>query len=198
MSVTKVALISHTSREAERRVTLAAFHALGLHPRVFIDANVKPSGTHEVGKRVLEWAASEGSHLLFLEDDVTPHPKLLNWLDVEDKCVSFCMMNPRNYPPFVLEMIKRGKPVEGLFRARNIHAWFGSQAILLPARVVRELLRTYDSVGDTFDMTLRALFFSEPLFFVTPNPVQHRALPHVKPRPRKRPAVPSVCYHLNN
>jgi hypothetical protein len=206
-------------RETERPKTLASLARVGVRPRVF-ESPCDPPHPRENRRISLEALSSVRGHdVLFLEDDVDADETLPAWLDLarsQPHPVTFCVVRPAFHPPLIRKALELRVPIPtGLLPIANVGtAWYGTQAIYLPASLVEFIvshpafleqnLHRGELTWTGFDLFLREYLPASEwrLLGAFPNPVEHRDPPKLVARrlplsPRKsltycRPAAGPV------
>lgn len=134
-------MLSHASRRhGAREESLAQLAAAGIIPQI-IESHATQKGDAEVRRRAYDALhRAAGGALLFLEDDILVRPALLNHhlalAEQASVTTALCAINPRHYPPGVLEkrpMRVRLEPIPGYAADRGFH---GSMAVYLPPALV--------------------------------------------------------------
>lgn len=192
--ITPVLISCHARHEA-RNTTLPQFHALGIHPRVFLDDcrhDPNRRGLHEgeignkwVAERALTWAVEFGKPVLFLEDDVDPAPDFLTGLDAALAAggTTYLYLNESEdrmrtiYGDALAERLLAGIPTPVTATpALTYSGLFGAQAVLMPNHHAKLVLETIPKVRKAVDAALQSALtrYRLPAFVVTPNVVRHR------------------------
>lgn len=188
-------LISCAARHEARSITLPQFHALGIHPRVFLDHcqhDPNRTGLHagEIGnkwvaERALTWAVKQGTPVLFLEDDIDPAPDFLDGLHaaLESGGTTYLYLNESEdrmrdiYGQPLAQRLQAREPTPvTATRALTYSGLFGAQAVLMPNAHARLVLETIPKVRKAVDAALQSALtrYRLPAFVITPNVVQHR------------------------
>lgn len=199
-------MYSHARRKDIRAESLRAFDAVGLpvdHVRVQTAPPSQPENRKNAWRALQD--AFDGSDILLLEDDVIPADTLGGWLAYlqarEDRPVSLFASARHFYPPDSLK--DRTSRVVTL---QSLRAWYGSQAVYMPARIVERVLadpafldpelapweKATRGAGGPFDRAFREHLqgHGEAMGLTIPNVVQHRAPPSVVQRDSARPTSP--------
>lgn len=188
-------MISCQARHAARATTLPQLHALGIHPRVFLDHcrhDPNRRGLHagEIGNK---WVAGEalahaiptGKPVLFLEDDIDPAPDFLDGLDaaLTTGGITYLYLNESEermrtiYGDALAERLLARVPTPvRVTRALTSDGLFGAQAVLMPPIVARFVQARLGAVRKAVDAAMQSAIRVKnlPAFVVTPNVVQHR------------------------
>jgi hypothetical protein len=180
-----VCLPTVPSRAAVLAETLAQWARLGVTPLVETQPADWPLGgpsQRRNAERALRRALDERpdvSHVLFTEDDVDLAPDLPAWLPAMrwlDAPVTLFVPLLRHYPPAIRRQIQRGQPLtEGLVPNEHLDGWWGTQAVLLPRRLVEDVL-CWESGRHGWDAHLQHYLETHglTLYVTVPNLVQQR------------------------
>lgn len=188
-------MISCQARHAARATTLPQLHALGIHPRVFLDHcrhDPNRRGLHagEIGNK---WVAGEalahaiptGKPVLFLEDDIDPAHDFLDGLNaaLSTGGITYLYLNESEermrtiYGDALAERLLARVPTPvRVTRALTSDGLFGAQAVLMPPIVARFVQARLGAVRKAVDAAMQSAIRVKnlPAFVVTPNVVQHR------------------------
>lgn len=195
--MTFVTMFSHALRMDERDVTLAAFERVNVPVDHVTVQTTAPSKTrNRLNALTALDAAPDNANVLLIEDDVTPSSTLRAWLhflecEYANSPVTLFAAARHFYPRDALT--QRHSRVETL---ENLHAWYGSQAVWMPAHVAHNV-RQDEGMRDPadsrpFDRAFRQHLAThkQPLLVTLPNLVEHRAPPHLVSGTRIRPTSP--------
>jgi len=186
-------MISCAQREAARAETIAQLEAIGLEPFVFLSP-CNPAGqigNATVSRRALEYAALLNLPTLFVEDDIDLAPDFSWFLQRADPDrVTFLFMAELTkgrmpnraislYGPDIADAAFSGRPMPRQFvQARHWNGLWGTQCLLIPPKVVKDLAEDLREPYTAFDEHLRAYLerTRHPVMIALPNPVQHRGV----------------------
>lgn len=185
----RAVMITVPEREPVRQETLAQLRAADIYPAVSVqDSRERSNRAHALH---CLWAIRGDRPILLVEDDLEVNPALLRGvvpqaLEAAETEATACWLflpGDRHYPA---PLRRRPPTCPPIFQVRNLRSLYGSQAVVISSRVVRELEDAWPERNVGFDVVLRDHLVGcgrRPLA-VTPNPVQHRAGPSTIPRHR--------------
>ena len=181
-------------RELARARTIPQLRAAGLDPIVFLSP-CDPAGPEQnrlVALEAMQHAAALGHATLYVEDDIDVDPILFPWaLDLAERldAVTYLYLNDQparlrfHFGNDVTNTImERGMLTRGAYAIRTRAALFGTQAVMIPARLLGTMV---DILEDTsvksprqpWDGRLHTWLKRHPeerVFSILPHPVQHR------------------------
>lgn len=174
-------MLTHESRVSERAVTVPQFEALGLTVTPFIGVGQpSPIANGLNGMSILTAAHDQDSDVLIVEDDVDlspDFPEALTAARRHGRPVTFWLCKPHNHSAAWRKAINGDAPppTSGFYPVERLPSWFGSQALYLPAEVVRAAVDApmFGSPNTSLDYWLRDNVL-RILWAALPNPVQHR------------------------
>jgi hypothetical protein len=172
-------MISCPQREAERETTLAQFHAIDLSVRVSVQECSPPASwkNRRNAERVFGMARDAGADLLFIEDDIdlaSDFPAALAAARGAREVITFFLYRRENHPPTWLEGMT---PPVGFYPVPTLHAWAGTQCMLVPHGTVERVLAHPDAGNGQpppMDVFLKKHGFLAGMRAALPNPVEHR------------------------
>ncbi len=189
-SITTV-MISCEQRATARALTIPQLERAGYPPQVFISP-CNPAGPDEnarIAGVALAWAADRGQPVLFTEDDIDLAPDF-GWhaqRAAREDALTYLYLNdsPRRLQAHLgrataRAILTRAPMPRGPYRIGTIAALFGTQAVLIPARLLPDIAalaaatNTHRMPFDGRLHTWARATPSERVLVMLPHPVQHR------------------------
>lgn len=181
-------------------MTLPQFHALGIHPTVFLDECILTEektelGNKWIGEKAIRWALAQAPDkpILFLEDDIDLAPDFPDALRlaITAGVTTYFYINEANpfnektftrmerlYGARLAERMVRREPTRmRLVEARSYVGLFGTQCVLIPPNIASRVAEEHiPRARKAFDAALQACLAEKhrPAFIAVPNVVQHR------------------------
>ncbi len=182
-------------RELARARTLPQLHAAGLNPIVFLSP-CDPAGPEQnrlVALDAMRHATGIGLPTLYVEDDIDVDPVLFPWaIDLAERldAVTYLYLNDQptrlrlHFGNDVTQTITEGGMLtRGAYAIRTRAALFGTQAVLIPARLLGTMVELLEDTTSSrswrqpWDGRLHLWLRKNPqerVFSILPHPVQHR------------------------
>lgn len=181
-------------RTLSRSVTIPQFEALGIKPKVFLSpcSPAGPEQNRAVALQAIRYAAKRKKTTLYIEDDINIDPILFPWaLDLATSldAVTYLYLNDtparmrQHYGRQIAKVVEQQSTiVRGAYAIRKPAALFGTQAVLIPARLMPEMIEILENNAGSrtrmpWDGRLHTWVRAnrhERVYSILPHPVQHR------------------------
>jgi len=178
-------------RTTARQLTIPQFGSVGIDVKVFTSP-CNPAGFLQnriVALQAMEYASPIGKPTLYIEDDIDLDARSFVWsleLALSLDSVVYLYLNDQptrlrfHFGSETAEKISRRIPiVRGAYKIRQRAALFGTQCVLIPARLTRQMTQILEAErgSSPWDGVLHLWLRKNPqerVFSILPHPVQHR------------------------